>query len=72
MHDQVREYYGKVIQKTEDLQTNACCLDIELPDYVREALGKVHEEVQRRYYGCGLVMPQCLEGMRILDLGCGA
>jgi len=25
-----------------------------------------------RYYGCGLVMPECLEGMNVLDLGSGA
>lgn len=24
-----------------------------------------------RYYGCGLVVPECLEGTRILDLGSG-
>lgn len=24
-----------------------------------------------RYYGCGLVVPECLEGCRILDLGSG-
>jgi len=25
-----------------------------------------------RYYGCGLVFPEVLEGMSVLDLGCGA
>ncbi|XP_061625785.1 arsenite methyltransferase-like isoform X2 [Phyllopteryx taeniolatus] len=25
-----------------------------------------------RYYGCGLAVPECLEGCRILDLGCGS
>lgn len=25
-----------------------------------------------RYYGCGLVVPECLEGCRILDLGSGS
>lgn len=25
-----------------------------------------------RYYGCGLVVPECLEGCSVLDLGCGS
>ena len=25
-----------------------------------------------RYYGCGLIVPECLEGMKIVDLGSGA
>jgi len=29
-------------------------------------------EVLMRYYGCGLVLPEQLEGTRILDLGSGA
>jgi arsenite methyltransferase len=32
----------------------------------------VHEEVKSRYYGCGLVTPEAIEGCRILDLGSGA
>lgn len=28
--------------------------------------------VFHRYYGCGLVLPECLEGCRILDLGSGS
>jgi hypothetical protein len=31
---------------------------------------QVHNEVLDRYYGCGLVLPEALEG-RPLDLGCG-
>ena len=25
-----------------------------------------------RYFGCGLIAPECIEGMKILDLGSGA
>lgn len=35
-------------------------------------LAEIHPEVSARYYGCGLVAPDALEGLRILDLGCGA
>uniref|UniRef100_A0A3B5LX54 Arsenite methyltransferase n=1 Tax=Xiphophorus couchianus TaxID=32473 RepID=A0A3B5LX54_9TELE len=43
-----------------------------LPAFIREALKKVHPEVSNKYYGCGLVVPESLEGCRILDLGCGS
>ncbi|XP_064519269.1 arsenite methyltransferase isoform X4 [Pseudopipra pipra] len=43
-----------------------------LPKAVRDALEHVHEEVVARYYGCGLVIPECLLSCRILDLGCGS
>lgn len=39
---------------------------------MRAALANVHEEVRQRYYGCGLVVPQAVEGARILDLGSGS
>lgn len=32
----------------------------------------VHDEVHSKYYGCGLCLPEDLEGLAILDLGCGA
>lgn len=72
MHDQVQEYYGKTLQGSADLQTNACCTDSALPAYLKPVLGKIHDEVMTRYYGCGLIAPEALNGMRILDLGCGA
>ena len=42
------------------------------PDYLKPILSQVHDEVLTRYYGCGLVLPEQLEGTRILDLGSGA
>lgn len=71
MLDFVQKYYGEILEKTEDLKTSACCT-LEAPSrHVTEALDKIHEEVVAKYYGCGLVMPEALEGCRILDLGCG-
>lgn len=68
----VREYYGKVLSTSEDLKTSACCTPGALPPGLRETLSNVHEEVRSKYYGCGFVAPEHLEGARILDLGCGA
>ncbi len=42
------------------------------PPSVREALKLIHPEVAGTYYGCGLVIPELVEGMRVLDLGSGS
>ena len=68
----VREYYGKVLSGTDDLKTSACCSPAAIPSGLREALANVHEEVRAKYYGCGFVAPEHLQGAHVLDLGCGA
>lgn len=72
MFDEVKQYYGKILQSSSDLKTDACCTDTDMPDHLKQAMSKIHPEVSARYYGCGLVRPQQLEGMRILDLGSGS
>jgi len=72
VHETVRDYYGKVLKSSTDLKTDACCTPDAMPDHVRAALAEIHPEVQARYYGCGLVIPELLEGLRVLDLGCGS
>ncbi|CAK7301784.1 Arsenite methyltransferase [Vulpes lagopus] len=69
----VQTYYGQVLKKSGDLQTSACVTTARLvPRHIQEALRNVHEEVTLRYYGCGLVIPECLENCWILDLGSGS
>jgi arsenite methyltransferase len=72
MKDSVKDYYGKVLTSSADLQTNACCTDTDMPDYLKQAMSNIHVEVAARYYGCGLIAPQELTGTRILDLGSGS
>lgn len=67
-----RDYYGKVLQGSQDLKTDACCTVEAPPPAVMAALRNVHDEVRSRYYGCGLVAPQAIEGCHILDLGSGS
>lgn len=68
----VKDYYGKTLQSSADLQTDACCdLDV-MPEWLKPLLSNIHEEVLSRYYGCGLVAPEALEGCRVLDLGSGS
>ena len=71
MREAVQEYYGKTLHNSRDLQTNACC-DQQPPDWLKPVLGKLHDQILTRYYGCGLVAPPLLQGARVLDLGCGS
>ena len=72
MLDQVKDYYGKTLQGSADLKTDACCTLETPPAHLREILSLIHDDVLTRYYGCGLVAPQLMEGLKVLDLGCGA
>jgi SAM-dependent methyltransferase len=67
-----RSYYGQVLSGSADLKTDACCTTEAPPPAIRAALSNVHEEVRARYYGCGLVAPEAMEGLRVLDLGSGS
>jgi len=72
MDEQVRRYYGEVLQSSADLKTSACCTAAAPPAHLKAVLARLHPEVLARYYGCGLVLPDAIEGARVLDLGCGA
>lgn len=66
-------FSGKTLKTSDDLQTTACTTPIlGMHKHVRKALGEVHDEVISKYYGCGLVIPDCIEGMKVLDLGSGS
>ncbi|VAX37372.1 SAM-dependent methyltransferase SCO3452 (UbiE paralog) [hydrothermal vent metagenome] len=70
-HQKVSEYYGKVLETKKDLKTNACCSLEKLSAYIKEPLKLIEEEVQLKFYGCGAPIPFVLNGMKVLDLGCG-
>lgn len=72
LHSWIREYYGKILTKQADLQTNACCTDDDPPSWIRSLLTNVHPEVTERFYGCGFPIPPAIEGATVLDLGCGS
>lgn len=71
--DEVKEYYGRVLDGAKDLKTKACCCSAaSFPKEIREALELIDEEIISHYYGCGSPIPPLLEGMTVLDLGCGS
>ena len=72
MKEEVKEYYGKELKTSGDLKTNACCTITAPPLHIRKALENIHDEVQAKYYGCGLTIPSTLKGLTVLDLGSGS
>jgi arsenite methyltransferase len=70
--DQIKNYYGKVLSSTKDLQTSACCCSESFPPAQRAALELIDDEILARFYGCGSPIPEGIEGCSVLDLGCGS
>ena len=68
----VSEYYSKVLAKTDDLKTNACTTDGRPPEHIIKCLSNISNDVIAKYYGCGLCIPDGIEGCTVLDLGCGS
>ena len=66
-----QHYYGEVVKTTSDLKTTACCTPESMPRHVRAVLPDIADEIKERYYGCGSPIPLVLNGLKILDLGCG-
>uniref|UniRef100_A0AAR2IJK2 Arsenite methyltransferase n=1 Tax=Pygocentrus nattereri TaxID=42514 RepID=A0AAR2IJK2_PYGNA len=70
----VQKYYSS-LETGEDLQTSAACpvpSHLPLRESAREALQQVHPDVCKRFFGCGVVIPEKLKGCSVLDLGSGS
>jgi len=71
IEESVKEYYTKNLNCSDDLKTNACCTIQKYPKNIKELIENVNDAITNTYYGCGLVIPDCLTNCKILDLGCG-
>lgn len=69
--ESVQEYYGKVLSTKSDLQTNACCTADGCSTEIKDVLSSIDDEILSKFYGCGSPIPPLLEGLSVLDLGCG-
>ena len=67
----VKEYYGETLATSEDLKTTACCPIDSVLDPIKPLLANIHDEIIQRFYGCGSPIPVGLEGLTVVDLGCG-
>ncbi|KAI8515254.1 Arsenite methyltransferase, partial [Branchiostoma belcheri] len=79
IREDMKEYYGKTIQNRDELLINnqeleagGCREESKIKDQEAEALAMVHPDVKAKSYGCGLPVPELLEGCHVLDLGSGA
>lgn len=71
--EQLKEYYGSILNSSKDLKTKACCCDGEpISAGMKNILPTIAPEILDRSYGCGSPIPDCLQGCTVLDLGCGA
>lgn len=69
----VQNYYGKVLQKTEDLRTSACTIGkANNHPLFKQALANIPQEVKQKFYGCGNPVPLGIKGLNVLDLGSGS
>ena len=69
--EQVKEYYGKQLKSKDDLKTSSCCCATIPTVEIKDTLPLIADEITSRFYGCGSPLPPMLEGMTVLDLGCG-
>jgi len=69
--ENVKAYYGKQLQDKSDLKSSACSCVEKPPAAVMEILPLISTEIMEKFYGCGSPLAPLLEGMTILDLGCG-
>lgn len=67
----LQRYYGEILSQSSDLKTNACCATGAPPARVQAALANVHDDVSARFYGCGFPIPDAIDGLTVVDLGCG-
>ena len=67
----VKEYYGKQLHSSSDLKTSTCCCTGKPPAAIEDILPMIADEIKDKFYGCGSPLPPLLEGMTVLDLGCG-
>lgn len=55
--EEVKEYYGRILNQNSDLKTNACCTTESLPAWQKEILNQIDDEIINRFYGCGSPIP---------------
>lgn len=60
------------MKENADLKTTACTAAGRPNPIVAAALTKLPDEVLVKFYGCGTPIPLGIEGLKVLDLGCGS
>ena len=69
--DEVREYYCNELQASNEFRTSTCYAS-KLPAHIHEILLELDAEILAKFYGCAAPIPPAVEGLTVLDLGCGS
>lgn len=73
VRESVRDFYGKLVTGRDSHSVPQCpATDKSWPKHIREAAAECHDDVVSKYFGCGLAIPNFLNGMHVLDLGSGS
>ncbi|KAJ2058113.1 hypothetical protein GGI17_005238 [Coemansia sp. S146] len=70
VYESVRGYYSRVTPMSRVQMSVGATVAPHAA--VREAIALVPRAVRERFYGCGEPLPAGIEGLRVLDLGCGS
>ncbi|KAJ2158987.1 hypothetical protein GGF46_003355 [Coemansia sp. RSA 552] len=70
VYENVRGYYSRLTPMNK-MQTSIGPTVLPHP-LIRDAIARVPKAVRERFYGCGVPLPAGIDGLRVLDLGCGA
>lgn len=70
-HFDVKQYYSQDLTATSDLKTSACSIKSSKMRPFQSILNEIPCEIQNKFYGCGVPIPMGINGLTILDLGCG-
>ncbi len=71
--NEIMEYYGNTLKNKDDLATSACCpVELISSELIKNAIKDIDKEILNKYYGCGSPIPPLLDGLTVLDLGCGS
>ncbi|KAI9504443.1 hypothetical protein GGI25_003289 [Coemansia spiralis] len=70
VYENVRGYYSRYTPMNK-MQTSIGPTISPHP-LIRDAIARVPKPIRDRFYGCGTPLPPGIEGLRVLDLGCGA
>jgi ubiquinone/menaquinone biosynthesis C-methylase UbiE len=72
VQESVQQYYGKTLETSKDLKTNACTTSGSPHPIIQDCLRKIPTEILEKFYGCGNPIPLGIEGLSVLDLGSGS
>ena len=50
-YQEVKDYYGKILESTQSLKTSACTMSNRPPDIILDIMKKIPHEIKNKYYG---------------------